>query len=652
MILSLELEKNKRGKILNAESDYKPSDEVKGRLRAIVDDFGIGYQIQQSPQEEFDGMNVLERANHDQKAFNNVVVNKNENSDEAWRSNAVRPVVRNRTISIAAHVTGSLIFPQIFAQNDADMEDKDAGIVMRDLMEWAADQSDYERTFLYGVISALVNPAVIMYTEYGDVLRTIKDIQEDGTWIEKEVVDDEYSGFKNTLVPVDELYIGDIREHNIQRQPFLIWRRVIDYSVAKAKYGHLDNFKYISPGIQHIYIAESDTFYEQWDDELGERYVEEVIYWNRSSDLKIPVVNGVLISDSPDQPNPRNDKMYPFAKSGYELIDEGKFFYYKSLAFKMAPDEEAINTLYRMVIDGTYLDVMPPTAIFGDEEIGASVIAPGSSTVLSNDTKVEPLRTGSNLISGFNMMDKIESSLSETSNDVLQSGQGLQGNQTAFEISRLEQNARTLLGMFGKMIGFLVKDFGVLVVGDIVQFLTVGEVGELTGENGNLKFRNFLIPERVVDGKSKTRKIEFSTDLPEGTTSEESILDRSFGIMDQEEKIDSDMSLLQVNPKIMRKMKYLIRVTPDIVTPPSENVRRALNLEQYDRAIANPLADQEAIFKDLLLGSYGETRDDPDKYIVDQPVGAPGEGASGSPLAKVLNTSPGDKVQKDLLTKQ
>jgi len=50
-------------------------------------------------------------------------------------------------------------------------------------------------------------------------------------------------------------------------------------------------------------------------------------------------------------------------------------------------------------------------------------------------------------------------------------------------------------------------------------------------------------------------------------------------------------------------------------TPQSDNVKKALALELYDRAIANPLADQEAIFRDLLLGSYDSTRNDTDKYI-------------------------------------
>ena len=40
-----------------------------------------------------------------------------------------------------------------------------------------------------------------------------------------------------------------------------------------------------------------------------------------------------------------------------------------------------------------------------------------------------------------------------------------------------------------------------------------------------------------------------------------------------------------------------------------------MNVQLYDRAIASPVADQEALYRDLLLGSYDQTRDDTEKYV-------------------------------------
>lgn len=629
MIFESEIKRNKKGEIEAPISVYNPSEEVKTRTKQVMDDFYLGYQIMNKPYSEFNDMSVIERQRIDQKIFNTYVEPESNDPDESWKSTAIRPIVRNRVISIAAHVTGTLIYPQIFAQNDQDQEDKDAETVMRDLMEWVGEQSNYAQTFLYSIIAALVNPAVIIYTEFAKRNRTVKEIDEKGKWTKKEILDEVNSGFKDCIVPIDELFIGNIYEHNIQNQPFLVWRRAINYSKAKQKYGHYDKFnEFVKPGLQIIFDSATDTFYEQYDEALQERLVEEVIYYNKTEDLELVYVNGVLLCD-PDQPIKRKDKNYPFAKTGYELIDEGKFFYHYSLVRKMAKDEEVVNTLYRMVIDGTYMRLMPPMAVFGDEAVNSSIVTPGTVSIFKEGSRTEKIDTASDVGAGLNLIEKIEGSISESSNDVLQSGESIQGSQTAFEISRLEQNARIMLGLFGKMVGFLVKQLGELKISDICQFLTVAEVNELVDEETRLKFATILMPNKSVNGKNKTRKIQFMNP-EEMMGNEKSPLEQSFDVWHEASggeyspegnrkfEMNPELEIYKVNPQLFREMKFKVIVRPDIVTPPSDNLKKALNLELYDRLVANPLANQENVLRDLLLGSYDETKNDTDKYVLKQ----------------------------------
>lgn len=621
MIIDLELQRDKEGFITadralvkDGVEPYSPGQPIKDVTNLVMSDFTDANVIRNTPFEEFNDLSLIVRQNTDQRSFNAWRDFPSNDPDEAWRSDAFRPIVRNKIISIAAHITGNLIFPRITAQNEDDEEDKDSAIVMMDLMEWTAEQSNYERMFLYSVIGALVNPATLIHQEFRKSFRTIKIKKVGEKWQTRKIIDEENSGFIQTIVPVDELWISNIYEHDIQKQPFLIWRRILDYNTARDKYKDNENFrKFVTPGIQFIFSKQDDTFYQMYDNNLEQRLVEEIIYYNRSSDLQLPFVNGVLLSDS-EEPNPRKDKKYPFAKSGFELIDEGKFFYFKSLAFKTAPDEEVVNELYRLVIDGTFMQLMPPIAIFGEDEIGAAVTIPGRVTTLPNSTKIEKISVGNDLQAGRQTLEKAEASISESSTEPLVQGRSTPGEQTAFEISRLETNARVLLGLFGKMIGFLVKDLGELIVGDILQHLTVGEVMEIIGGQAKFKFRNFLIPDRTVEGKTKTRKIEFDTEMSEEMTQEEEITE-SFKILEAEGGMESDKELFKVNPKLFKNLKFMLKVTPDIVTPPSKNVERALNLEEYDRAIIQPFADQQELYKILLLGSYDKTRDDPDRFI-------------------------------------
>jgi hypothetical protein len=583
----------------------------------VMDHFLLANTLKNKAYREFNDLTLMQRQQLDQQRFNAYQAPQSEDPDEEWKSNAVRPITRNRVISIAAHITGRLIFPSVYAQNDQDEEDRDTATVMRDLMEWAADQSDYERTFVYSVIAALVNPAVIIHTEYAEVFRTIKEMQDDGSHVDKSIIDDVYSGFQDSVVPLDELWIADFYQHNIQKQPFLIRRRAIDYTVAEAKHGHHKAFKYVQPGVQVMLDDDSGLFYEQQDENLKGRLVEEVIYWNRTKDLMLTYCNGILVCD-PDYPNPRADKQYPFSKTGFELIDEGQFFFYRSLVNKLGSDEAIVQTLYRMILDGAYLQIMPPTVVFGDEAITSSVVTPGAVTTLSENSKIQQIGLQNNLASGLSVLEKVESSMNESSVDPQQSGVANSKAQTAYEISRLEENAKVLLGLFGQMIGFLVRDFGNLRVSDILQYLTIGEVMELESAEGAMRFRSFLLPDKMVDGKAKTRKIEFDMDMPTDMVEHKDLEKMQYKLMEREGGMDGKTQIMKVNPELFRRRKFLLKVTPETVIPSSDNVKKALNLEEYDRAIANPLVDPLAITRDLLLGSYDKTKDDPDKYLKQQ----------------------------------
>jgi len=580
-------------------SPYDPRGAQLARLQDLQAKFLRADTIRATPYEEFNHLTLVSVTDRDRKAFNNYVPARSDNPDEAWHANTVRPVTRNKIISIAAHLTSSLLFPQVYAQNENDEEDRDAGLVMRDLNLWSAQQSKYAFEFVRATVKALVDPAMIMYEGYADVRRTIKEMQDNGSYTIKEIQDEAFSGFLNLLIPVEELFIGNVYESDIQKQPFLFWRRVIDHEEAIQKYGHLEDFKkYVISGVKVFYVQDQRGFYQMYDQNLASNLDEEVIYYDRYQDLELRLVNGVLL-DNPDRPLSRADKRYPMAKTGYEIIGGTDFFYYKSLAAKLASDQEVVDTLYNIIIDGSFLQVMPPGVVVGDEEVGGAVIIPGAVTTLAEGSSFQTLQTNNNLQAGLNVLAKVEASLSESSSDPLMSGITPEGTPaTAFQIQRQEQNARTILGLFGKMIVRWVEDFGQLRLASILQHLTVAQAAEVTGDSTRLKFHKFLLPPEK-DGAGKSKQIRFDMNMPELQVD---ALRESFKIMQEEDTNSSTISV--VNPDLFRRNKYLFKVQADFMPTQSEALKKALNLEAYDRAIQNPLLDQEKVTAEFLLESY------------------------------------------------
>jgi hypothetical protein len=607
-------------------SMYQPTDEEKATRAMIIRHFTLGYQTMYKPRREFNDLAVIGRMQVDQMSFNTYQPNNGEAPENdlvnGWRSRAIRPIVRNKCVSIAAHATAKLIFPKVFAFDEMNKGDHDAAKVMEDLMVWAADQSDYNKTSFYSVVSALVNPASIIYTEYGEVYRNIKESKnDDGTWETKKMLDESYSGFKDEVVPVDELFIENIYEHDIQKQGFLIRRKVISYDTALVKYGEHKNFKFVKPGILTIFGDANATFYEVYDTTMRQEEVEEVTYWNKALDVKIVMCNGILVTDY-DAPNPRQDKQYPFIKYGYELIDEGKFFYYKSLAFKLQQDANIINTLYPLIIDGTYLSVMPPMVNYGSETIGADVIIPGAVTTLTDpNSKLTAMETSKNLQMGKDILQNmVEESVEETSQANTMSGQIGKSGTTAYEISKIEANAGTILGLFIKMISQFVKDYGKLRVSDILQFMTITDIEKLG--DGALPYKSFLINAQKIGGKNK--RVIFDGSLPDEPISGEDLLNRSFDVLSEQGGLRSDTEVARVNPRLFRELKYKCVVSPDVMQPRSEDLERAMKLELFDRAIQlGPAIDQEKVAKDFLFGAYGFISNPEDYMNAGQAIQAP-----------------------------
>ena len=619
---------NKKGEIQAETAAYNPSEDERNVRAMILKHFILGTVNMYTPRVEFNDLSLVSRDQYDQMSFNTYQPNNGEGwegSPQAnWRSRALRPIVRNKCMSIAAHATARLIFPKVFAYNNNADEQKDAAMIMEDLMEWSGDVSNYPFTALMRVITALGSPASIGYTEYGEVMRTVKTQKgDDGKWIEEQIRDEAYPCFMDCVVPVNQLYIENFYEPDIQKQGWLIWRKVYAFSEAQAKYSAVyDNFKFVRPGVQTIYDDANRTFYYVYDPNMRSEDVEEIIYWNKNLDLKIIMVNGVMLTDS-DNPNPRQDKMYPLDKFGYEPINN-RFFYYKSLAFKLQHDADIVNTLYQMVIDGTYLSIFKPMVNVGGEIIASDVIVPGAVTTLSDpNADLRAINVGADLKSGLETLAVVEKSIDESSQEPTLQGQENGGTQTAYEISRIEQNANTVLGLFLQMISKHVKEFGKLRMDDILQYLTLPEVVNITGEP-ELSYKTFFLK-----GKDKNKKIQFDSDIPDEMSHKE-YLKMSYGLLEEEKR--KDMEISKVHPQMFRELQYMVTVSPDILNPRSSELERAFSLELYDRAVQNPVANQEEIYK-ILLSTDNTTKKEPDKYVAKQGAQQPQLPQGGMPQA-------------------
>jgi hypothetical protein len=600
-----------------------PTDLERKVLGQIVSDFALGYQTMYRPRQEFNDLSVLQRDQVDSMAFNTYQPNNGEPAQgdiaNSWRSNAIRPIERNKAISMAGHAAGRLGFLRLQATDSEARPDDDASMVLNSALEWVSTTYFPKEWWLHAVLQSEASPACIIHHEYRQVFRSVKTTRKaDGSWNTKMVLDEANSGFIGTIVPTDQLFIENIFEKDIQKQRFVIWRRVQSHDQLQAKYHGKKNWQYVRKGMQLLFNDANQGFYFAYDPNLRGELGEEVLYWTKENGGSfVTVVNGVIIGEA-DEKNPREDGLYPFAKWFFSWIRDN-FFYGKSLVFSVSHDANIINTLYPVLVDGAILDTMKPMKYIGKDIIGSDVIIPGATVSMRDpdsrlDPLLPPLQTG-NLLSA---MREVEKSIDQTANTQA-APQNRPGNVTAYEMNLREQQLQQDLGPFyAELIGASVQ-MTRLIQGDVLQFMTTADISTMQGEKAGIRYKSFLVDLKGDSGKTKRRRIKFEQ-IGDELKDPNLAMEASFDLLEEQGGMDAETELVRADPTRIRSLKYSMLMTDEVLQPKSDNVRYQKNLEMLDKIIQTEqvkpgLNDMQQVVKKLLYSTNPVTARDPDAFI-------------------------------------
>ena len=167
------------------------------------------------------------------------------------------------------------------------------------------------------------------------------------------------------------------------------------------------------------------------------------------------------------------------------------------------------------------------------------------------------------------------------------------------------------------MLAISLRRVGNLMIDVILQHQTVADIEETSKGEVVEKWKTFVLNSEDK-GKKVTKKIVFSPDLMGQEMSKEDMRMRELELLKREGGIKSDTRIIEVNPEAWRKLKYQMIIDVQDLLPKNEIFDKALKQEAYDRLIANPLVDAEAVTRDFLIEPYanGEV----EKYIRKTPV--------------------------------
>jgi hypothetical protein len=637
---------DEKGNMLS-ESTYNPPEEIKKLFAKVQTDYQTAWRLQHRPFKAFDDLSLLDRAERDQETFGAYVPAEVVPQHKQWRWKGRKNTSRNKIMGILAHVIAGMLFPTCYAYNDENEEDAMSAKVMRILVEDHLKRAKYETKFLYMMLTALVNPAVIVEVEYVEALQTIKAKLADGTYKVKQAVDELLSGLNLNIIPIDQFLIADFFTGDVQRQPFNCRVRRISWDEARSVYKDkhfidgVDQFDFVQAGKTRVFLAgnEQATLYDiEWT-EADANYVQEMTMYYRPEDLEVTFVGGVFMGETNDVYNSNPFKhrrlvnldgewatipIYPFAKAYFEPLDPtGRFFYGKSAAFKEFWDDAAQNKMHQLAFDGTYLDVIKPMFVSGVAKIDGTVIVPGATIGLPQGASVTPYQLGPNLVAAMNMMNVETQDMSESTQDKIMSGVAEAG-VTAYATSKAEQNAKVFLGNFGIMISTLVSDIGMLTIDNIIANTTVGDLEEQIPGVIKAKYKTH-VSKGKESGRDVTNKIEFNGEMVGQTMTKDKVNELEWKMFEDAGGLDSKQRNFMVNPYKFARHKFNLYVDPSQIISRSmgtDEIRkeRAFNL-MADPRVA-PYVDMQAVVQKFILEDFSDG--DPDEFKAKPQQAQPG----------------------------
>lgn len=258
----------------------------------------------------------------------------------------------------------------------------------------------------------------------------------------------EYGYCETNLLSGTSVYLGNIREFFLNKQPYAFIRYEIPYDKAKMLYGDWDRWEYVPKKVSYI-LGDSQERVEFRDfsiQSIAQDMVEVIKYQDPVNNEFMLTLNGIMMlpvgfpltAISPSG-------SFTFAKGDSEPIS--KFFAYsKSTPAKTKVDQESLDETLKMLLLKMKKSFLPPLANNTGRNLTRKILMPGEITDGINPNQLQEIGNNTGPTpSEFNMFSLMKKLIDEKSLDPVFTGDESQ-KQTATEAVQRKQQQMMKLG--------------------------------------------------------------------------------------------------------------------------------------------------------------------------------------------------------------
>jgi len=358
--------------------------------------------------DELDGMDYVTYYDTNAKAGNSFNPPKQNQQDTR--------IVTGTTLEKENSLLNSLLNlnfePDVEAFDNDDLPVVVLGSSMEAMIKKSRIIEDYEDIKRRLIYKELLDQGTTFVEEVeNQYLVTEKDIDEESLeemdpekmkWSERRIK--LYDECECNLLPGSMVFLGNIKEFIMDKQPFVYTVEYIPYDVAESRFGNWKRFKNVPKTIKQTVVTQkdsSDTTYRQWRlYDLMPEFVEVIKYQDKWSNEYMVMLNGEMML-RPGYPlsSISGGCWYTISKGDIEPIT-AQFAYSKSFPAKTKVAQAVLDEFLRLFILKTQKSVMPPMANRSAQILSKKIFFPATITPNLNPDDLKEIGVNQGMTSG------------------------------------------------------------------------------------------------------------------------------------------------------------------------------------------------------------------------------------------------------------
>lgn len=494
---------------------YTPSKDESDAINSVLADFITARSVLNRNYNQFNNRNLYDAIDDWTMRWNGYLVPPN---DTVGDTNVFLNFTRNQIIGFLSKIALQRPDVKVTAVNKkTGIVDRKFAEFLKDINRYSLDEENGDARFLESSFELLTKGTVVVYEGYRKDIQKSKVPQkfdaETGKIKYKEENRVIFDNCFQKVVPLEDFYITNPYQSDVQKQPKIMWRELTTYEECKADFGHYENYKYVKPGT-YVLTGEPTTFYRNsMTTDLSQDQVEVIRYYCRSENRHVVLINGVVMYDGPI---PFKDGMYPFAKTVFEPFDNN-FFWGSAFPNKIAGEQDLMNTFWGMMIDKTKGSLLP----YGlssdlDDIIEDDVLRPNKIRKVSDINKWK-FDTLPGISAGEqSMLQQTMNFAREFSGDVSGGADAMTskgGKVTARQALLQQKESQQRLSYSLYFLEDLERDRTKLRINHLLQFLSLPKMEKITGKTADeikeLVYRDIKLSDvQLSDGNTGNKIIK------------------------------------------------------------------------------------------------------------------------------------------------